>query len=144
MDSQLKLWIKMALSVTDYRKLLASGKSAGKQTAKQRVQALGRLKSGEMNKTEAAYWRHLEALKFSGEVLDFWFEEMKFKVGAPACWYTPDFVVQLKSGALEIHEVKGHFQDDALVKTKAVALRYPYRVISIKMVGGAWEIREFN
>lgn len=134
----------MAVSVSEYKKMLASGGSAGKQTAKQRVQALGRLKSGEMNKTEAAYSRHLEALKFSGEVLDFWFEEMKFKVGAPACWYTPDFVVQLKSGALEIHEIKGHFEDDALVKTKAVALRYPYRVISIKLVSGAWEIREFN
>ena len=113
------------------------------QTAQQRTQALGRLPGGEMNKTEAAYARHLEALKFSGEVLDFWFEEMKFKIGTSACWYTPDFVVQLKSGAMEIHEVKGHFQDDALVKTKAVALRYPYRVISIKLVRGAWEVREF-
>lgn len=114
------------------------------QTATTKMQALGRLPGGEMNKTEAAYARHLEALKFSGEVLDFWFEEMKFKVGASACWYTPDFVVQMKSGVLEIHEIKGHFQEDALVKTKAVALRYPYRVISIKMAGGKWEIREFN
>ena len=114
------------------------------KTAQQRMQALGRLKGGEMNKTEAAYARHLEALKFTGDVLDFWFEEMKFKVGTPACWYTPDFVVQMKSGVLEIHEVKGHWEDDALVKTKAVALRYPYRVISVKSVRGSWEIREFN
>lgn len=114
------------------------------QTALQRTQALGRLPAGEMNKTEAAYARHLEALKFSGDVLDFWFEEMKFKIGTSACWYTPDFVVQLKSGAMEIHEVKGHFEDDALVKTKAVALRYPYRVVSVRLIKGNWEIREFN
>lgn len=118
--------------------------AAKPQTALQKTQALGRLASGEMNKTEAAYARQLEALKFTGEVLDFWFEEMKFKIGTSACWYTPDFVVQLKSGAMEIHEVKGHFNDDALVKTKAVALRYPYRVISVKLIGGRWEVREFN
>jgi len=112
----------------------------------QRNQALGRLPKGVMNKTEAAYARHLEALKFAGEILDYWFEEIKFKTGTSACWYEPDFLVQVKGGAMEIHEVKGGggFQDDALVKTKALALRYPFKVISATLVKGNWEIREFN
>jgi len=112
----------------------------------QRNKALGRLPKGVMNKTEQAYARHLEALKFAGEILDYWFEEIKFKTGTSACWYEPDFLVQVKGGAMEIHEVKGGggFQDDALVKTKALALRYPFRVISATLVKGDWEIREFN
>ena len=112
----------------------------------QRNQALGRLPKGVMNKTEAAYARHLDALKFSGEILEYWFEEIKFKIGTSACWYEPDFLVQVKGGAMEIHEVKGGggFQDDALVKTKALALRYPFKVVSATLVKGNWEIREFN
>ena len=113
-------------------------------TPKKRVQALGRLAKGEMNKTEAAYARHLDTLNFSGQVLAYWFESQKFKIGTNACWYTPDFLVQMASGEIEVHEVKGHWADDALVKIKALALHYPYRVIAVKLVGGAWEVREFN
>ena len=120
----------------------ASG--AARAQPKQRNQALGRLPKGVMNKTEAAYARHLEALKFAGEVLDYWFEEIKFKIGTSACWYEPDFLVQVKGGAMEIHECKGHWEDDALVKTKSLALRYPFRVIAVRLIKGAWEIREFN
>ena len=123
----------------------ASGAAmAGPQTATQRTQALGRLPKGVMNNTERAYARHLEALKFAGEILDYWFEEIKFKIGTSACWYEPDFLVQVKGGAMEIHECKGHWQDDALVKIKALALRYPFRVIAVRLVKGNWEIREFN
>ncbi len=110
----------------------------------QRNQALGRLPKGVMNKTEAAYARHLDALKFSGEILEYWFEEIKFKIGTSACWYEPDFLVQVKGGAMEIHECKGHWQEDALVKIKSLALRYPFRVIAVQLIKGAWEIREFN
>jgi len=115
-------------------------------TAKERTQALGRIEKGKMNATEKKYAQHLDALKFAGEIMDYWFEEIKFKIGTSACWYEPDFLVQVKGGAMEIHEVKGGggFQDDALVKTKALALRYPFRVISATLVKGDWEIREFN
>lgn len=119
-----------------------TGAAMAKQ--QQRNQALGRLPKGVMNKTEQAYARHLEALKFAGEILDYWFEEIKFKIGTSACWYEPDFLVQVKSGALEIHECKGHWQEDALVKIKSLALRYPFRVIAVQLIKGAWEIREFN
>ncbi len=110
----------------------------------QRNQALGRLPKGVMNKTEAAYARHLEALKFAGEILDYWFEEIKFKIGTSACWYEPDFLVQVKGGAMEIHECKGHWQEDALVKIKSLSLRYPFRVIAVRLIKGVWVVREFN
>jgi hypothetical protein len=69
---------------------------------------------------------------------------VKFKIGTSACWYTPDFVVQLKCGTLEIHEVKGHFEEDALVKVKALAMHHPFRVISVKLEKSTWHVREFN
>jgi len=117
---------------------------AARAQPQQRNQALGRLPKGVKNKTEAAYARHLEALKFAGEIIDYWFEEIKFKIGTSACWYEPDFLVQVKSGAMEIHECKGHWKEDALVKIKALALRHPFRVIAVRLIKGAWEIREFN
>lgn len=135
---------KTGTTIADKAERNAGAEIAQPQTATQRTQALGRLPKGVMNNTERAYARHLEALKFTGEILDYWFEEIKFKIGTSACWYEPDFLVQVKGGAMEIHECKGHWQDDALVKVKALALRYPFRVIAVRLLKGNWEIREFN
>lgn len=41
---------------------------------KPRIQALGRLKAGQMNKTEAAYAAELQARKIAGEVAWYRFE----------------------------------------------------------------------
>ncbi|VEB42963.1 Uncharacterised protein [Chromobacterium violaceum] len=41
---------------------------------RQSIQALGRLRTGAMNKTEAAYAQHLEAQKVAGRVAWFKFE----------------------------------------------------------------------
>lgn len=113
------------------------------QTAQERTRALGRLPKGVMNKTEAAYARHLEALKFQGEILEYWHEKIKFKIGTSVCWYEPDFLVMTKTGEIEVHEVKGKWEEDALVKIKALALHFPFRVIALRLVKGQWEIREF-
>ena len=74
------------------------------------IQALGRLKAGQMNKTEAAYAQHLEALKQAGEVLWYKFEGMKFRL-ANNTTYAPDFAVLKNDNSMEMHEVKGfwHF-----------------------------------
>lgn len=113
-------------------------------------QARGRLplhKSGEMNKTEAAYAADvLERRKQTGEVIDYWFERFTFKL-ANDCRYTPDFVVMLASGELECHEVKGAFiRDDAKVKLKVAAEMFPFIFrLCIKLAkkdGGDWKITE--
>lgn len=44
---------------------------------KPRIQALGRLKTGQMNKTEEAYAKHLEQRCHAGEVAWFKFEGLK-------------------------------------------------------------------
>ena len=67
-------------------------------SAVQRPQyALGRLKTGEMNKTEAEYNAHLEALKAAGDIVWFKFEGMKFRL-ADNTFFTPDFAVMLADG----------------------------------------------
>lgn len=110
------------------------------------VLALGRLKAGEMNKTEAAYAQHLEGLKVAGEVLWWRFEAMKLRL-ADNCFYTADFAVLRADHTLELHEVKGHWSDDARVKIKVAASEYPIRFIAVRALakkhGGGWEVEEF-
>jgi hypothetical protein len=102
-----------------------------------------RRKIGEMNKTERAYADHLERRKLASEVIWWDFDVIKLRV-APATFYTPDFLVMLADCTLEIHEVKGHWEDDARVKIKVAADKLPFRFIAIKRgKGGAWEREEF-
>jgi hypothetical protein len=105
-------------------------------------QALGRLKTGQMNKTEASYANYLEGLRHAGDVLWFKFEGLKLRL-ADNTFLTPDFAVIVKSGQLELHDVKGFMVDDANVKIKVAADIYPFvfRLVR-KAKGGMWEIRE--
>lgn len=96
-----------------------------------------------MNKTEEAYATHLEALKHAGAILWYRFEGMKFRL-ADNTFYTPDFSVMAASGLMEMHEVKGFWQDDARAKIKIAADIFPFRFIAIKgksiakKNGGGW------
>lgn len=108
--------------------------------------ALGRLKAGTMNKTEAAYAERLEARLRAGEVAWFKFEGVKLRL-ADSTFYTPDFAVMLADGSMELHEVKGHWQDDARVKIKVASSLYPFRFLAVrvrpKREGGGWDLEEF-
>lgn len=124
----------------------AHNKLQAEQSRKQRVQALGRMKVGAMNKTESAYESLLEQRKNAGEVAWFKFEGLKFRL-ADNTFYTPDFAVMLSDGRLQAHEVKGHWQDDARAKIKIAADMYPIEFIAVKPKakkdGGGWEREEF-
>lgn len=109
---------------------------------KHRMYALGRMKQGQMNKTEAAYAAHLEGQKIAGEVLWYKFEGIKFKL-ADNTHYTPDFAVMLSDGTLECREVKGFWQDDARVKIKVAAELFPIKFKAVKKDGKAWLVEEF-
>nr|DAH43572.1 MAG TPA: Endonuclease [Caudoviricetes sp.] len=118
--------------------------------AKARLYAKGRLKSGQMNRTEKAYANFLESEKHAGRITAYWFEALKLKIAEGACFYTPDFLVLRPDGTLEIHEVKGSpaiFADDAKVKVKACATMYPFAVKIVfpkpKKSGGGWDVWEY-
>jgi len=104
--------------------------------------ALGRMKSGVMNRTEEAYANHLEKLKSQGEILWFKFEGMKFRL-ADNTFYTPDFCVMRANGEIEAHEVKGFWLDKARVKIKVAADQFPIKFIAIKINRNQFTIEEF-
>lgn len=117
------------------------------KTSTQRMQALGRLPAGVMNKTEEAYAAHLEQLKYEGKVLWFKFEGIKLRL-ADKTFYTVDFFVMPASRELEAHEVKGFWTDDARVKIKVAADMYPiFKFTAIKKEskakGGGWNVESF-
>ena len=82
-------------------------------------------KKSPMNKTETEYSNRLEALKKAGEILDWKFEALRFRL-ADRTMYNPDFFVVTRE-CFEIHEVKGgHIWDDSMVKWKVAAEMYPW------------------
>ena len=109
--------------------------------------ALGRLKAGAMNKTEAAYDQRLNILLHAGEILWYKFEGVKLRL-ADNTFYTPDFAVMNADGIMEMHEVKGFWMDDARVKIKVAASIFPFRFIAIKKAnkkqGGDWSFETFD
>jgi len=126
-------------------KRLGLGSSGPTQTTPKRF-ALGRLAPGTMNKTEQAYDDHLAALQWAGDVLWHKFEGLKLRL-ADNTFYTPDFAVLVKSGQMECHEVKGHWEEDARAKIKIAAAMFPFRFIAVTKRkakdGGGWLIEEF-
>lgn len=119
------------------------GATAAKGKSKQNYQELGRLKSGEMNKTEVAYERYLSILKMEGKVLWYAFEPITIRL-ARKTTYKIDFLVQFSDGSLEAHEVKGFWTDDARVKIKIAAEKLPiFQFVSVRLVKGAWEYERF-
>lgn len=115
---------------------------------KRHFQALGRLKVGEMNKTEAAYAKHLELLKQSGQILWYRFDAVKLRL-ADNTFLTVDFFILNAQSQLEAHDVKGSLRiitDDAKVKMKVAADAFPfafyYAVPRTQKSGGGWEITE--
>lgn len=119
-----------------------------KTTSQQRMQALGRLKPGEMNDTEKRYDKHLAARLVAGEIKWFKFEGIKLRL-ADNTFLTVDFAVLPANNVLEMIDVKGAkalFLDDARVKMKVAAAMYPF-VFKVayprpKKDGGGWDEEE--
>ena len=107
-----------------------------------------RHKPGEMNKTEERYSVLLNERVKSGEIQNWWFERMTFKL-ADDTRYTPDFAVLLANGEMEMIDTKagGPVQDDALVKIKCAAELFPqykWCFETQKRVSEPFIRREFN
>lgn len=111
-------------------------------TSNRRMQALGRLKTGEMNQTERRYADRLETLYKAGEIAWYAFEPMNLRLG-DKCFYRVDFMIMLNDGRLEAHEVKGFWTDDARVKIKVAAEKFPFPFVAVKWVKKQWEFETF-
>lgn len=102
--------------------------------------ARGRHIRGRMNGTEAEYARLFLGQRVHG------FEEITLRLGDDLR-YTPDFWVLGDGDVLEFHEVKGFWRDDARVKIRAAAERYPhFRFLAFRKLpkGGGWQRESFG
>lgn len=116
-----------------------------------RMYALGRLKSGEMNKAEKEFANHLQRELDHHKIVSFAFEPVTLKL-AKDLRYTPDFMVHEIDGYITFFEVKGFWRDDALAKIKMASEKFPmFRFVSVKKhsikeireTGSYWTTREF-
>ena len=95
------------------------------------------------NATEARYGAWLDGELLAGRIAGYVFEPLRLRLGPD--WlttYTPDFLVQLVGGELELHDVKGAstsagstagawWEEDARLKIKLAAGLYPFRFVGV-------------
>lgn len=109
-----------------------------------KVRSRARPVRGRMNKLETSYAAYLETLRLGGEITGWSFESIKLRL-ADRTWYEPDFLVIAADLELQIHEVKGHWEDDARVKVKVAAEQFPFRFFGIRRLAKTkqWSREEF-
>lgn len=98
-----------------------------------------------MNKEERAYAAHLAQLQAIGEIAAYRYELLKVRL-ADNTFYTPDFMVTMPDGVIEMHEVKAYWEkagkvgitDDAAVKIKVAAEITPFRYCLVYRRSGSW------
>ena len=102
-------------------------------------------RSGDMNRLEKNYYEEvLKPKLLAGEYTWVAFEPFKLRL-ADNTFYTPDFVAISKDGQLEVHEVKGFWEDDARVKWKIAAEQfYFFRFFAITVKNKLWSIEEYG
>lgn len=124
---------------------------------KAELRARGRVRkrSGEMNKTEAAFSVELGNMRHAGLVLWFAFEPLKLRL-ADNTFFTPDFAVLYADGLLQLIDCKGttkkdgkykpFTEEDARLKIKVCAELFPVSVaVAYRLplkAGGGWKIEE--
>jgi len=110
-----------------------------------RARARNRPDPNGMNKTERAYRDHLALRELAGEIQGFRFEGLKLRL-ADSTFYSPDFLVILADGLVELHEVKGHWEDDARVKFKVAQEQFPWlQLVAVKRAkGGGWQFERLR
>lgn len=135
----------LRMSADEFAALQRRSQAAAKTPPKPVARAHGRRVQSQdgMNKTEEAYSRVLEIRKQAGEIADWKFHALKLRL-AKATFYDTDFMVVLANGEIEIHEVKGHMEDDAAVKFKTAQEMFPFRFLIVKRDGQTWSVKEWQ
>lgn len=106
------------------------------------IQATGIVRESRMNKTERRFAQELALQAKAGEIAWWAYEPVNLRLGVN-CYYRIDFMVMKSDGRLIAYEVKGKWEDDALVKIRTAAEKFPWPFIAVRWVNGAWEYRHF-
>jgi hypothetical protein len=97
---------------------------------------------GRMNGLETQYAAYLEGLRRAGNIAWYAFDALKLRL-AEATFYTPDFLILNADLSLEVHEVKGFWEDDARVKIKVAAEKFPFSFKAVRKQKGEWVYENF-
>lgn len=107
-----------------------------------------RMKPGQMNKTEAERARQLEELRECGAIIGWWFQPFRLRLAEDNAYYTVDFMTMRRDGLIELEEIKGHWEEAALVRIKVAASLFPFTFVALtkqaKRDGGGWDVRRFK
>ena len=103
---------------------------------------------GKMNKTEALYEATiLEARRQAGEITRWNYEGLTFRLGLDRkTTYTPDFVIFLAAGEIELVDVKGGggWEPHTRIKIKTAARIWPeFHWVGELYRRGVWTREEF-
>lgn len=131
---------KMKVTPEDIKRWQAKGlKVIGAETKQVQLP-----KKPKMNKTETLYANMLEAMKRSGEIVHYGFEEITLKLGNDTR-YTPDFFVvySMKTPItieFQFHETKGgYIRDDGRVKFQCARKQFPFfKFKMMQLKKGTW------
>jgi hypothetical protein len=94
-----------------------------------------------MTRIERDYGEHLLAAKAEGGIAWYAYEGLTLKL-ADDCRYTPDFVVMVHDGEMELHETKGPYaREDSLIKLRLAARLFPFRVYLVTREGDRWRFK---
>lgn len=87
---------------------------------------------------ERDYADVLAARQRVGEVVTWRYEALTLRL-ASGIRYTPDFVVELPDGGIELHEVKGWWREDAKIKFREAAAQWPcFEWVVVGRERGQW------
>jgi hypothetical protein len=101
-------------------------------------------KKPKMNRLEQRYADNLELKKIAGEIIDWKFNAIRFRL-AEGAYYKPDFFI-VYPDRFEIHETKGHWREAARVRIKTAAELYPwFKWVAVKWdAKGGWQFEHFG
>jgi hypothetical protein len=127
------------ITAEEYRRLAASQPPKAPSAPKgNSMFALGRLPPGTMNKTERRFLDEWIKPLIPTDVLWWSFEGIKLRL-ADKTFFTADFSVMAGDGGIDLIDVKGAehlITEDARVKIKVAAERYPFRFFFAWPMGG--------
>lgn len=130
----------LKFSPNNLRTLTRGSLNKNNNSCLQEILSRGRkIRAKGMNQTEKAFSQLLEQARQEGVILKWHFEEITLKI-APNTRYIPDFVAVMPEGRWEIFEIKGHLEDDAAVKFKAAAEKFPeIGFHMLRKIRGTWQ-----
>lgn len=94
------------------------------------------------NKLERDYAAYLTSLKNAGEIWDWMYHPWRMRL-AEGTYYTPDFMVVIPGGLIELHETKGFFREAARVRLNVAADKFKH--IGFKLIKRdkhGWDVKE--